>query len=83
MWPNTDVRQFLCFLRETITSLENICHNSAIDHSGHLNSFLEIGNIGVYTKIDVHLEDNHQTYLGEHKWQALTCDFSIRKKMFS
>lgn len=58
------MRQSLCFLRQATASPEDICHNSSIDHSGHQNSFSEIENIGVYIKIDVHLQDNHQTYLG-------------------
>ena len=54
-WQNSDVKQFFCFLREATTSLEDICHNSAIGHFRHQNCFSEIGNTGVYTKIDVHL----------------------------
>ena len=64
-WQNSEVKQFFfCFLREATTSLKGICHNSAIGHFRHQNRFSEIGNIGVYTKINVHLQDNHQTYLG-------------------
>lgn len=54
---------FFCFLRGSNHFYQGICHNSAGGHLDTRTVSPEIGNVGS-TKIDVHLQDNHQTYLG-------------------
>lgn len=61
---------------------ENVCYTFIIGMQEDRTISLGLKVMGsTEKKINAHLQDNHQTYLGKCKWQALTCVIFATRKM--